>query len=33
MHERHIIKLKAIGLKNPRDWSEFKRRRNKVKTW
>ena len=30
MHERDIIKLKAIRSKNPRDWGEFKRLRNKV---
>ena len=30
MHERDIMKLKAIRLKNPRDWGEFKRLRNKV---
>ena len=30
MHERDIMKLKAIRSKNPPDWSEFKRLRNKV---
>ncbi|XP_068742189.1 uncharacterized protein [Montipora capricornis] len=30
MHERHIMKLKAIRSKNPQDWGEFKQLRNKV---
>ena len=30
MHERDIIKLKAIHSKNPQDWGEFKRLHNKV---
>ena len=30
MHERDIMKLKAIRSKNPQDWGEFKRLRNKV---
>ena len=30
MHERDIMKLKAIRSKNPKDWGEFKRLRNKV---
>ena len=30
MHERDIMKLKAIRLKNRQDWGEFKRLRNKV---
>ena len=30
MHERDIRKLKAIGSKNPQDWAEFKRPRNKL---
>ena len=29
MHERDIMKLKAIRSKNPQDWSEFKLLRNK----
>ena len=29
MHERDIMKLKAIRSKNPQDWGEFKRLRNK----
>ena len=30
MHERDIMKLKAIRSKNPQDWGEFKQFRNKV---
>ena len=30
MHEPDIMKLKAIRSKNPQDWGEFKRLRNKV---
>ena len=30
MHDRDIMKLKAIRSKNPLDWAEFKRLRNKV---
>ena len=30
MHDRGIMKLKAIRSKNPHDWAEFKRLRNKV---
>ena len=30
MHERDIMKLKAIRSKNPQDWGEFKQLRNKV---
>ena len=30
MHERDIMKLKAIRPKNPQDWGEFKQLRNKV---
>ena len=30
MHERDIMKLKAIRSKNPQDWGEFKQVRNKV---
>ena len=30
MHERDIMKLKAIRSKNPQDWGEFKGLRNKV---
>ena len=30
MHERNIMKLKAIRSKNPQDWGEFKRLRNNV---
>ena len=30
MHERDIMKLKAIRSKNLQDWGEFKRLRNKV---
>ena len=30
MHERDIMRLKAIRSKNPQDWGEFKRLRNKV---
>ena len=29
MHERDIMKLKEIRSKNPQDWGEFKRLRNK----
>ena len=29
VHERDIMKLKAIRSKNPQDWGEFKRLRNK----
>lgn len=30
VHERDIMKLKAIGSKNPQDWGEFKQLCNKV---
>ena len=30
VHERDIMKLKAIGSKNPQDWGEFKLLLNKV---
>ena len=30
MHERDIMKLKAIRSKNSQDWGKFKRLRNKV---
>ena len=32
IHERDIMKLKAIRSKNPQDWGEFKRLRNKINT-
>ena len=28
MHERDIMKLKAVRSKSPQDWGEFKRLRN-----
>ena len=30
MHDRDILKLRAIRSKNPNDWVHFKRQRNKV---